>query len=54
MSRFIILDKEDVKSELHTNLWYNFLETLRLDKDTESIDLCLFKTDKDCDTEPPE
>jgi len=45
MKKFITLDKEDIRSKIHPYLWESFLETLGLDEDTESIDLCLSEYD---------
>jgi len=41
----IVLNRSDVKSELHPNLFDYFLETLDVDPEAEDITLCLSSLD---------
>ena len=42
----IILNKEDVNTPLHPNLWYDFLNTLGVDKESTEVCLCLSSLDE--------
>jgi len=53
MSKTIILNKEDINTPLHPNLWYEFLNDLGVDKEAGEICLCLSSLD-DNKKEPEE
>jgi len=42
----IIMNKEDVNSEIHPNLWYHWLETLGVDSDATEVCLELSSMDE--------
>ena len=41
----IILDKDDISTRLHVDLWHDFLETLNVDKDATEVCLQLSPLD---------
>jgi hypothetical protein len=51
MAKEIILDRSDVKSEIHPHLWENFCEQLGISEDSEEMCLVLSANDTNNKTE---